>query len=59
MDTEAKIQVDDTRIMLADLSNMNGDTMAWFMKKRAEIRAQAPMICDTIINYHGPFLNYI
>jgi hypothetical protein len=45
--------------MLADLSNMNGDTMAWFMKKRAEIRAQAPMICDTIINYHGPFLNYI
>ncbi|KAK1699550.1 hypothetical protein QYE76_016247 [Lolium multiflorum] len=39
MEAEAKIPVEDTRIMLADLSNMDDDTRAWFLKKRAKIHA--------------------
>jgi hypothetical protein len=39
-DAEAKIRAEDTRIMLADLSSVDDDTRAWFMKRRAEIRAR-------------------
>lgn len=38
MDAEAKTRVEDTRIMLADLSNVDDDTRAWFMKRRADAR---------------------
>jgi hypothetical protein len=40
MDAKAKILAEDTRIMLADLSSVDDDTRAWFMKRRAEIRAR-------------------
>jgi hypothetical protein len=40
MDAEAKTHAEDTRIILADLSSMDDDTRAWFMKKRATIRAR-------------------
>lgn len=40
MDAKAKILAEDTRIMLADLSNVDDDTRAWFIKRRAEIRAR-------------------
>jgi hypothetical protein len=40
MDAEAKIRVENTRIMLAGLSNMDDEPRAWFLKKRAEIRAR-------------------
>jgi hypothetical protein len=39
-DAEAKLRAEDTRIMLADLSGVDDDTRAWFMKRRAEIRAR-------------------
>ncbi|KAK1603848.1 hypothetical protein QYE76_027521 [Lolium multiflorum] len=39
-DAKAKILAEDTRIMLADLSSVDDDTRAWFMKRRAEIRAR-------------------
>ncbi|KAK1646551.1 hypothetical protein QYE76_064356 [Lolium multiflorum] len=32
-----KTRAEDTRIMLADLSSMDDDTGAWFMKKRANV----------------------
>jgi hypothetical protein len=34
------LRAEDTRIMLADLSGVDDDTRAWFMKRRAEIRAR-------------------
>jgi hypothetical protein len=40
MDAEAKTRAEDTRIMLADLSSVDDDTSAWFMKRRAEISAR-------------------
>jgi hypothetical protein len=40
MDAEAKTRAEDTRIMLAHLSNMDDNTRARFMKKHAEIRAE-------------------
>ena len=40
MDAKAKILAEDTRIMLADLSSVDDDTRAWFMKRRAEIRTR-------------------
>jgi hypothetical protein len=40
MDAEAKTHAEDTIIMLADLSSMDDDTRAWFMKKHAEIHTQ-------------------
>jgi hypothetical protein len=40
MDAETKIRTEDTRIMLADFSNMDDDTRAWFLKKRVEIRGR-------------------
>jgi hypothetical protein len=39
MDAEAKTRAKDTRIMLANLSGVDNDTRAWFMKRRAKIRA--------------------
>jgi hypothetical protein len=36
MDAEAKNRAEYTRIMLANLSNMDDDTRDWFMKKHAE-----------------------
>jgi hypothetical protein len=35
--TEAKCRAEDTRIMLANLSNMDNNQHAWFEKKRIEI----------------------
>jgi hypothetical protein len=40
MDAKAKILAEDTRIMLADLNNVDDDTRAWFMKRHAEIHAR-------------------
>ncbi|KAK1661695.1 hypothetical protein QYE76_049854 [Lolium multiflorum] len=40
MDVEAKIHAENTRIMLADLSSVDDDTRAWFMKRRVEIHAR-------------------
>jgi hypothetical protein len=40
MDAKTKIRAENTRIMLTDLGNMDDDTMAWFLKKHAEIRAR-------------------
>jgi membrane protein involved in colicin uptake len=40
MDAEAKTRAEDRRIMLADLSGVDDDTKAWFIKRRAEIRAR-------------------
>jgi hypothetical protein len=51
MDTETKIWAEDTKIMLADLSNMEDGTRVWFLNKRAETRVRDA--------HHGLFLNYI
>ena len=40
MDTEAKTSAEDNKIVLADLTNMDEDQLAWILKKRAEIRAR-------------------
>jgi hypothetical protein len=40
VDAKAKLRAEDTMIMLADLSGFDDDTRAWFMKRRAEIRAR-------------------
>jgi hypothetical protein len=40
MDAAAKTRVEDTRIMLANLSSIDDDTRAWFMKRHAEIHAR-------------------
>jgi hypothetical protein len=38
LDAGVKCRAEDTRIMLADLRNMDGDQRSWFEKKRAKIR---------------------
>jgi hypothetical protein len=40
IDAEPKIQAEDTRIMLADLGNMDNDLRVWFLKKHAKIHAR-------------------
>ena len=40
MDAEAKKLAEETRIMLADMSNMNPEQREWILKRQAEIRAR-------------------
>ncbi|KAK1596763.1 hypothetical protein QYE76_007804 [Lolium multiflorum] len=40
MDAEAKTRAEDTRNILTNVSNMDDDTWAWFIKKHAKIRAR-------------------
>jgi hypothetical protein len=42
MDVEAKTCAEDTRIMLVDLSGVDDDTRAWFMKRRSKIHVREP-----------------